>query len=178
MRRIVVVGTTGSGKSTLAEKIGARLGMDWVDLDALNWEPNWEMAPQEVFEQRVNAVTSQERWVIAGNYSRVRALIWSRADTLVWLDYPFWLVFWRLTKRTFTRIITREELWGTGNRETWGKAFGRDSLFLWFFKTYGRRKREYPQLLDLPENAHLTVIRQKHPRQAETWLNTIAPSDG
>lgn len=33
----VVVGNTGSGKSTFAVAVAARLGGDFVDIDALNW---------------------------------------------------------------------------------------------------------------------------------------------
>ena len=40
-RRIAVVGTTSSGKSTLAEKLAQKIGADFIELDALHWEPNW-----------------------------------------------------------------------------------------------------------------------------------------
>ena len=48
-KRVVVVGVTSSGKSTLAEKLARCLGLNFIELDALNWEPNWQAAPLEVF---------------------------------------------------------------------------------------------------------------------------------
>lgn len=54
---------------------------------------------------------------MAGNYGRVRDLLWPRADTIVWLDYAFPLVLGRLTARTVRRAVTGEILWN-GNRET------------------------------------------------------------
>ena len=182
-KRIVVIGTTSSGKSTLAEQLAKKLGLDLIELDALHWEPNWKEAEVEVFRKRVETVTSLRRgksedssgWVVAGNYHIVRDLIWPNAQAVIWLDYPFPIVFWRLLTRTIRRAVTQEELWN-GNRETfWGhlKIWSQDSLFNWLFKTYWRRKRETPALLNLPEHKHLELIHFKHPREAEEWLNSL-----
>jgi adenylate kinase family enzyme len=77
----VVIGATGSGKSTLAERLAARLGGAYVELDALHWEPHWTEAAPDVFRERVERATAGARWVVAGNYGRVRDLVWPRADT-------------------------------------------------------------------------------------------------
>ena len=91
---------------------------------------------REAFRQAVAQALSGPAWVTDGNYSKVRDLIWSRATTLVWLDYSLPVILWQLTQRTWKRIITHEELWN-GNRETWrGALFSKDSLFLWAVQTY------------------------------------------
>ena len=174
-RRIVVVGTTSSGKSTLAEQIAQKLGLDFIELDALHWEPNWAEAPDEIFRQRVENATRAPGWVVAGNYRKTRDLIWPRAETVIWLDYPFRTVFWRLTRRTFRRWWTRELLWGTNRESLWNhfKLWSEESLWHWLFKTYWRRKREYPQLFSLPENAHLRIIHFKSPQETDTWLANL-----
>jgi adenylate kinase family enzyme len=182
-QRIVVVGTTSSGKSTLAERLAKKLDLDFIELDALFWEPNWQGADVEVFRMRVETVTSSQRgknedssgWVVAGNYRKVRDLIWPKAQVIIWLDYPFHIVFWRLLTRTIRRTVTQEELWN-GNRETFWvhlKLWSEDSLFNWLFKTYWRRKREIPDLLHLPEHKHLELIHFKHPRETEKWLSGL-----
>jgi adenylate kinase family enzyme len=174
-KRLVVVGTTSSGKSTLAMQLAAKIRGDFIELDALHWEPNWQEAPLEVFRGRVvNAILS-ERWVVAGNYHVLRDIIWPKAQAVVWLDYPFHIVFWRLFLRTIRRSVLREELWN-GNREnllTHLKLWSEESLFHWFFKTYWRRKRETPTLLKLPEHSHLMLIHLTHPREACRWLEEI-----
>jgi adenylate kinase family enzyme len=174
-QRIVVVGTTSSGKSTLAKALSERLGFDFIELDALHWGPNWTPADTLTFWERVERTTDSEAWVVAGNYSRVRDLIWSRAEAVIWLDYPLPIVFWRLLVRTIRRAVTQEELWN-GNREKFWwhlKLWSEESLFHWLFKTYWRRKREIPFLLSLPEFQHLTLIHLKHPRETEQWLNNL-----
>jgi adenylate kinase family enzyme len=174
MERIVVVGSTGSGKTTLARALAKRRGVSHVELDALHWDPGWTEAPRDVFRERAaSALSPDSRWVVDGNYRVVRDIVWSRADTLVWLDYPLWLVFWRLTRRTLWRGITRAELYN-GNRESlWTHLFTRDSLFLWLWKTYGLRRREYPMLLARPEFAHLSVKRFRRPGEARVWLERL-----
>ena len=177
-RRIAVVGTTSSGKSTLAEKLAQKIGADFIELDALHWEPNWVEAPNEVFRERVEKAISREAWVVAGNYSVVRDLVWNKAEAVIWLDYPFHIVFWRLFKRTIRRAVLQEELWN-GNRESFWthlKLWSEESLFHWLFKTYWRRKREYPMLFSLPENAHLKIIHFKHPKETEAWLTNVVAS--
>jgi len=47
MQRINVVGTSGSGKTTVARRAAEALGVPFVELDALHWEPGWQEAPDE-----------------------------------------------------------------------------------------------------------------------------------
>lgn len=175
MQRIVIVGSTGSGKSTLAGEVARRLSARHIELDALHWEANWTPAPKEVFRARVAAALDGDGWIVDGNYGAVRDLIWPRADTLLWLDYPLWLNAWRLTWRIFSRGLRRTELWN-GNREPIWEHFlpWERSLYVWLLRSHGRRRREYPAILARPEHAHLVVHRFGHPSEAERWLRALA----
>jgi adenylate kinase family enzyme len=169
-RRVVVVGSTGAGKTTFARALAAALGVLHIELDALHWGPDWTPVPAEMFRAQVIAATDGLGWVVDGNYSVVRDVLWPRADTLVWLDYAPWVIARRLLRRTARRVLRREELWN-GNRESlWKQFFSRDSLFLWAMRTYHRRRREYTALLRRPEYAHLRVVRLRTPGAAEQWL--------
>jgi adenylate kinase family enzyme len=174
-KRIVIIGTTSSGKSTLAERLAERLDLACVDLDALHWEPGWQGAPLEVFRARVLEATKSGRWVVAGNYSSVRDLLWSQAEAVIWLDYSFGVIFGRLWKRTWRRWWHQELLWGTNRENMWNhlKLWSDDSLFKWLFKTYWRRKREFPEQLAQPEHKHLKLFRFKAPQETENWLAGI-----
>ena len=100
----------------------------------------------------------------------MRDVVWSRADTLVWLDYALPVVLWRVVSRTILRIVKREELWH-GNRESFRTSFlSRDSIILWALTTYRRRHSEYPILFGRPEYSHLRVVRLRSVRQARRWL--------
>ena len=172
MLRINVVGTSGSAKSTVAKRTAAALGFPFVELDALHWEPEWQEAPLEVFRERVFEATREGSWVVDGNYSKVRDIVWGRADTVVWLDYSFTRIFLRLLWRTFRRVILREELW-SGNRESLTMAFSKDSILLWAITSYPKRKKSYPELMEDPEYSHIEFLRHSTPRETEEWLKSL-----
>ncbi len=173
--RINVVGTCGSGKTTVARELADRLGFIHVELDALSWGPNWTMEPDDAFRAVVAAASAGDRWVIDGNYRKVRSIVWARVDTIVWLDYSFPRVFEQLLRRTIRRALTHEELWH-GNRERLRTSFfSRDSILLWAIKTHRRRQREYPALLARPEYERPRVVRLRSPRETRRWLADIRP---
>jgi adenylate kinase family enzyme len=177
LTRVVVVGATGAGKSVLAQRLAARLGAEFVELDALFWDADWTPAALDVFRARVERATAGRRWVVAGNYGNARDLLWPRADTIVWLDYSFPLVLRRLTARTVRRAVTREVLWN-GNRERLRehcRLWSEKSLFHWLVKTYWAYRRELPALLAQPAHAHLRIARLRRPREAEAWLAGVPP---
>jgi adenylate kinase family enzyme len=174
-KRIVVVGATGCGKSTLAENLAHKLGLNYIELDALYWKPDWVGSSNEEFREKVEAAIQTPGWALAGNYSVVRDMIWPRAEAVVWLDYPFFLILGRLLRRTWIRWRTKELLWGTNYEPLWVhfKLWSKDSLVNWLFQTYWRRKRTYPQFFAQPEHTHLKIFRFKNPQEMETWLAGI-----
>lgn len=170
MRRVVVIGTTGSGKSRLAERLAERTGLRVIELDSLYWGRDWQGAPVELFRHRVERETRNDGWIVVGNYAQVRDLVWRPADTLVWLDLPLPLVMWRLVRRTVQRVTTREELWSTGNRETWRNAFfSRQSILLWALKTH-RRNRERFALECTFLAKEKKVVRLQNAREVEHFV--------
>jgi adenylate kinase family enzyme len=177
VRRVSVVGSTGSGKTTFARSLASLLGVPHVELDALNWGPNWTMVQEALFRERVDAATSGDAWVVDGNYGGrgAREIVWRRADTVVWLDFALPVILARLWRRSVGRIRSGEQIWG-GNRETFRNTFlSRESLFVWAMKTYRSRRRLYRQHLSRPEQAHLAVHRFARPGDAERWLEAQRP---
>lgn len=168
--RVVVLGVTGSGKSTLAAALGRALDAPHVELDALFWEPNWTQATDEAFRARLAEAIAGDAWVVDGNYTRGRDLVWPRATAIVWLDYPLPLVLARLFRRTVWRGVAGVELW-SGNRERlWPQFFTRDSLFLWVLQKLPEHKREYPLIPTMPEAAGARFIRLRSARETRRWL--------
>jgi hypothetical protein len=123
--------------------------------------------------QRVTAAAAADAWVIDGNYSVSRDIVWGRAQAIVWLDFPLRTVLRRYAARTWRRLRSQEEIWpGTGNREALSMhLLSRDGLLWWILSTYRRRRREYPQLI--AGHPWLASVRLRSPAAAEAWLATL-----
>jgi len=168
LARVVVVGSSGCGKTTLARRLAARLDAPYTELDALFWLPGWVGRPDDELRASVAEVAAGDRWVIDGNYERIRDLVWPRATAIVWLDYSFARVFSRVFRRTVRRAFTRETLFG-GNRESWRMSFlSRESILLWMITHYHSRRREYT---DLASSYPFRIFRR--PRDTERWLDGV-----
>ncbi len=173
MQRVVVIGVTGSGKTTFAKKLAARLLFPHYAMDELRFLANWETRSWVEMRTILTEIIQQPAWVMDGNYSQVRDLTWGKADTVIWLNYAFPVAFSRLVKRTLRRIITREELFG-GCVETFqSQFFSKDSLFLWFFQTFWKRRKAYPQVFQQPEFRHIHFITLTSPKEAKKFLSTL-----
>ena len=173
--RIVIVGTSGSGKTTLAKHLAEQLNYHHVELDALHWEPNWQEAKPDVLRERVSQAISGESWIVDGNYSHLRDLIWPRADTVIWLNYSLATTLKRVTFRTFRRFFEQEELWN-GNQEKLRMLLSRDSIVLWALQTHPKNRDAYPKAFAQPEHAHLTVIEHPSPRTTDEFLRCLQDS--
>jgi adenylate kinase family enzyme len=172
-QRILILGNAGAGKSTLARQLAELLDLRHTELDALYWDPGWRPAPLAVFRERIDQVTQADRWVLDGNYGKVRDLLWARADTLVWLDYPLPVTLWRLFRRTLRRVFGGEELWN-GNRERFADQFlSKDSLFLYLLKTHRRRRADLERQFAGGAYPHLVKVRLRSPRETTEWLRTL-----
>jgi len=178
VRRVSVVGNSGSGKSTIASAIAERLGVPHVELDAIHHQADWEPTPPERLREAVLRRIDSEGWVVDGNYAGVRDLVWSRADTVVWLDPPRALVVWQVLTRTLRRIATRQELWN-GNRERWRYLFTLDpqvSAVLWAWMRHEMYRERYERAMADPAWAHLRFVRVRSRRDAARMLAALGPA--
>jgi adenylate kinase family enzyme len=161
VRRVSVVGNSGSGKSSLARELASLLGVPHLELDAIFHQPGWVPLAEDEFRRVVGAAAAGGGWVMDGNYSAVRPIVWARADTVVWLDLPRRTVMRQVVWRTLRRAVTRQELWN-GNREplrnflTWDPE---ESVISWAWHNHGKYRDRYSAAAAEPGNAHLTFVR-------------------
>ena len=173
LSRVVVVGTSCSGKTTFARDLAMRLAVEHIELDALSWLPGWIERDRDEFLELLAGKVAAETWVTDGNYSRARDLLWSRATTVIWLDYSFPVVLWRAVRRTAYRSATGQEICN-GNRETWQKALlSRDSILLWVVTTYHRRRRDYNALIAGDAYPNAAKICLNRPAEAARFLAAV-----
>ena len=172
MRRVAVVGNSGSGKTTLARTLAGRLDVPFVELDSIYHQAGWQPLPKPEFRRRVAEITATDAWVLDGNYTAVRDLIWQRADTVVWLDLPRHVVMRQVTSRTLSRAVRRAELWN-GNREQWRNMLSfspEKSIIWWAWTRHAIYRQRYGALSADPAYAHLTFVRVESPDDADRLL--------
>ncbi len=175
-RRVLVAGVSGAGKSTLARQIGARLGIEYVEIDGLYHGPGWE--PRPAFLDDVAALVARDAWVTEWQYSSARPLTLARADLMVWLDLPTWRIMSQLTRRTVARRVRREELWN-GNVEAPLHTIltDREHVLRWAWQT----RHQYAGLDRrlAVERPGLPVVRLTTQAGARAWLGSLpAPRTG
>ncbi len=181
MRRVVVVGNSGSGKTTLADELAARLGVPHVELDAHFHQAGWTPAPLREFADAVRealdaADATSAGWVVCGNYEAVRTSIWARADTIVWLDLPRGVVMWRVTTRSFGRVVRRTELWN-GNQESAANLMAlhdpERSVVRWAWDGVARYRRLYVPAMASSTWADQRWYRLRSPVEVARWTDTV-----
>jgi adenylate kinase family enzyme len=178
VRRVSVAGISGSGKSTFARELALRLGVPYVELDALHHGPNWVEASRDELRERVRAAieAAPDGWVLDGNYrSKLDDIVLTQADTLVWLEPPLRVSLGRLVRRTWTRWRSREELWH-GNREELRYVLRpTDGLFAWAIRSYFHHRRQVPAAAVAHPGVRLVHLRSPH--EATAFLAQARVSD-
>ncbi len=96
VRRVAIIASaSGNGKTTLGRALAARLGVRFVELDALVHGPNWTETPDDELTAHGRADPARGRLGDRRHlYERkLGTLILDAADTIVWLDLPMrvWL---------------------------------------------------------------------------------------
>ena len=101
----MVIGvSSGVGKSTFARKLGEALKINVYHLDTLYWQPNWEETTLEDFSKAQQEIVIQDQWIVEGNYSSTFEIRAEYADTIIYLELPLSVCFYRVVKRWLTNI--------------------------------------------------------------------------
>ena len=165
---------TGSGKTTLAEQIGKRLGLPWYSVDDLTWEPGWVQVPTEVQRARIAAICSQGEWVLDTAYGAWRDVPLAEADLVIGLDFPRWVSLGRLVRRTAMRVVTRACVCN-GNRESIKELCSTDSIVVWHFKSFKRKRQRMRQWHADSPGPRVLLFRS--PKAVTTWLHGLQRGD-
>jgi adenylate kinase family enzyme len=178
--RIVVVGCSGAGKTTLAGRLARGLKTPCIEVDAINWQPNWwslAVNDPEQFREGVIAAIHPEHWVLDGNYSAVRDYVWRRATHLIWLDYSRWVVMSRVIRRSMIRIAFRVKLY-SGNQELWRNLLSSSHPIRSAWNMWDKRRRDIAEHLGRDEFAHIVVLHLRHPSEVSEAMKHLSDGAG
>jgi adenylate kinase family enzyme len=171
VRRVAIISTaSGNGKTTTGRALAGRLGVPFVELDALHHGPNWAAPTADEFRARVEPIVASDAWVIDGTYrNKLGDLVLEQAEVILWLDLPLHVWLPRLLRRTARRVIRREKLWA-GNRERLRDVIHpRNSVVVYALRGYRERRRTFPE-----ELARFPVVRLRTTAEVEWFLSSAS----
>lgn len=167
-QRIMVYGVTGSGKSSLAARISEATGIPWTSVDdEIGWLPGWVSRPQDEQRDLITDVVARDEWILDSAYGAWLELPMSRVELIVGLDYSRWLSLARLVRRTARRVLSRDKVCN-GNVEGLREVFSRDSIIVWHFRSFHRKRTRIRGWAADPDGP--TVVHLRSPRATERWL--------
>ena len=118
MKKIAVFGKPGSGKSTLSKKLASATGIQLYALDAILYNVNGDEVDRESFHEAHENILSSSEWIIEG-FGPMNSLdSFNRrieeADTLIYIDLPYSVTYWLVTKRLLKGVFVKPEGWPEG----------------------------------------------------------------
>lgn len=166
--RVLLYGVTGSGKSSAALALAEVLDLPVHLVDEeVGWLPGWQERPHGEQRSIAAGVARGDRWVLDSAYGRWLDVVLPRVQVVVALDYPRWVSLGRLVTRTARRWLRREEVCN-GNRETLAKIVSRDSILVWHFRSFARKRARMRAWETEPGG--IPVLRVVHPRELQEVL--------
>jgi hypothetical protein len=112
MKRVAVFGNAGGGKSALARQLARITGLPLHIVDMLQFRQGGAPVPHDEYVASHRALLGQDAWIIDGYGDAATA--WERfgrADTLVYVDLPLPVHYWRVTKRLIKGLFADPEGW-------------------------------------------------------------------
>jgi adenylate kinase family enzyme len=169
VKRVVVIGNSGGGKSVLARRIADALRLPYVEIDALLWEPGWQLVPAETYEREHARVIAGDRWVIDGLGARSSVpQRLQRATHIVLIDMPLWTHFWLAAER--------HAAWTAGRLEHPPAGLAQPAPLKGLFQTIAEVDRDWMpgirRLADEEQQRGKRVVRLATLEE----LNSFAPS--
>ncbi|MBL1259462.1 MAG: adenylate kinase [Thiotrichaceae bacterium] len=116
MKKVAIFGKPGGGKSTLSKHLALAAGIKLHALDLILYEKNGGLVERKIYDQAHEKLLSSDSWIIdgfgpMGSFNkRLEA-----ADTLVYVDLPYVISYWLVTKRFFKGIFVKPEGWPDGS---------------------------------------------------------------
>jgi adenylate kinase family enzyme len=168
--RVLVDGMMGSGKSTFARALAARSGLPVIHLDVHYWKPGWVRPSDDEWREHQRALLAGEAWIIDGNYNETLPLRLERAETVIFLDSPWWLCASRAFVRGLRKPVGEmpegcEDSVNRRLRDEWG-GVGR----IWRNR---RSEPEYARSEILRHGSHTTVHVLRSRREAKAFLDAV-----
>lgn len=116
MKKIVVFGKPGSGKSTLSKSLASATEIQLHALDAIEYKKNGDRVDRVAYDEEYENILCSDSWIIDGfgpieSFNKRLDL----ADTLIYIELPYIVSYWLVTKRFLKGLLIKPEGWPDGS---------------------------------------------------------------
>jgi adenylate kinase family enzyme len=115
VKKIAVFGKPGNGKSSLSKKLALATGIKVHHLDSILYRKNGEQIDGAIYDKEHENILSCDSWIIDGfdnMESFDRRIV--MAYTLIYIDLPYVVSYWLVTKRFLKSLFAKPEGWPDG----------------------------------------------------------------
>jgi len=116
MKKIAVFGKPGSGKSTFSKKLASATGIKLHALDSIVYKINGDLVDQKTYDEEHENILSSESWIVDG-FGPIESFNkrLDAADTLIYIELPYAISYWLVTKRLLKGLLVKPEGWPDGS---------------------------------------------------------------
>jgi len=116
MKKIVVFGKPGSGKSTLSKSLASATKIKWHALDSIEFKKNGDRVDRVAYDEEHENILSSDSWIIdgLGTIESFNKRL-DAADTLIYIELPYIISYWMVTKRLLKGVLVKPEGWPDGS---------------------------------------------------------------
>lgn len=116
MKKIAVFGKPGSGKSTLSNSLASATGIKLHALDSILYKQNGDLVDRKTYDEEHEIILCSDSWIIDGfgpieSFNKRLEV----ADTLIYIDLPYIVSYWLVTKRCLKGLVVKPEGWPAGS---------------------------------------------------------------
>jgi adenylate kinase family enzyme len=116
--------------------------------------------PDNEWRGRLVELLAGDEWIADGNFRSTLDYRLSRADSVVFLDFPRWRCFWGVTHRVVTRKPQAD-----GCVSKWDAEFAR---WVWHYN-----KRTRPQMLAAIDASGVEAVVLRSRAEVRRWLASL-----
>ncbi|TQF71077.1 adenylate kinase [Pseudoalteromonas luteoviolacea] len=116
MKKIAIFGKPGSGKSTFSAQLASLSGIPLHQIDTMAFNTDGSQVLRSKFDKAHDKILNSESWILdglgpIGSFQQRIAC----ADTLIYIDLPYPLSYWLVTKRFLKGMYQKPKGWPDGS---------------------------------------------------------------
>lgn len=161
--KIFILGMSCSGKSTLAKKLSLKYDIPHFEADDIYWKKKYSVkrTKEECYFELKRILEENKKWIIEGVFIDITKPALEKADEIIFLDIPSYILFHRFFRREISKVLK-----GKSTLKSFTELF----MFLYKYKMKDGRYNQFIELLNSSNKSYTTLKTKK---EIERYLEKL-----